>query len=219
MRGTCARAVAIGLTTLAFTEHVDPRPWARHVDGVPESYRGHLDGHGRFLARPLDIAAYFEEIDRCRAEFADLRILSGVELSGPHHHPHSVPDLLAAAGSSSDRIDRVIGSVHALPDLDTVAAGGEYVEVPDAYAQRGPVEVVLAYLDEITALASSDAGFEVLGHIDYPLRAWPADAGTHSLGRAGGAVPGSAARPRRLGSGPGGQHPTAVEPARRDLVA
>lgn len=178
MHATCARAVAIGLTALAFTEHVDPRPWARHGHGVPDNYRGHIDGHGRFLARPLDIAAYLEEIDRCRAEFPDLRILSGVELSEPHHHPRAVPGLLAAAGVDTTRgIDRIIGSVHALPDVDAAPRGSAHVEVPDSYVRQRPVEVVHAYLEEVTAMAVSDAPFAVLGHIDYPLRAWPADAG------------------------------------------
>ena len=109
--------------------------------------------------------------------FPDLRILSGVELSEPHHYPDAVAGLLAAAGSDVHGVDRVIGSVHSLPDLDAVPAGSEWVEVPDAYPQRRPVEVVRAYLEEITVLATSNAPFEVLGHIDYPLRAWPDDAG------------------------------------------
>ena len=178
MHATCARAVAIGLRSLAFTEHVDLRPWARHGVAVPASYRGHVDDHGRFLADPLDIAAYLQEIDRCRSRFPELRILSGVELSEPHHYPDAVPDLLAAAGlDAAGGVDRVIGSVHSLPDLDAVPPGSAWVEVPDAYPQRRPVEVVHAYLDEIAAMAASDAPFVVLGHIDYPLRSWPADAG------------------------------------------
>ncbi len=178
MYATCARAVAIGLRSLAFTEHVDLRPWARHGVAVPAGYRGHVDDHGRFLADPLDIAAYLQEIDRCRSTFPELRILSGVELSEPHHHPDAVPDLLAAAGlDTAGGVDRVIGSVHSLPDLDAVPPDSAWVEVPDAYPRHRPVEVVHAYLDEIATMAASDAPFAVLGHIDYPLRSWPADAG------------------------------------------
>lgn len=178
MHATCARAVAIGLQSLAFTEHVDPKPWALHGHEVPEHYNGHIDGRGRFLAEPLDFAAYLEEIDRCRRAFPDLRILSGVELSEPHHHPNAVPDLLAAAGAGdTGGPDRVIGSVHALADLHTAPAGSAHVEVHDAYAQRRPLDVVLTYLDEVTTMAASDAPFAVLGHIDYPLRSWPDGAG------------------------------------------
>jgi histidinol-phosphatase (PHP family) len=177
MRATCARAVAIGLRSLAFTEHVDPRPWAKDGHHLPDNYRGRVDDHGRFLARPLDIAAYFEGIDRCRAAFPDLRILSGVELSEPHDHPDAIGELLAAGGATIQGIDRIIGSVHALPDLDVVTAGSEYLEVTDAYAQRRATDVVRAYLAEVAVMAASAAPFEVLGHIDYPLRAWPAEAG------------------------------------------
>lgn len=186
MHGTCARAVAIGLRSLAFTEHVDLTPWALHGRALPAHYTGHVDEHGRFLAQPLAIAAYLEEIDRCRRAFPDLRILSGVELSEPHRHPGAVPDLLAAAGvSDTGDLDRVIGSVHALADLSTggptpASSGSAAVEVVDAFEQRAPVDVVVAYLEEVAALARSDASFAVLGHIDYPLRAWP---------EAGGPVP------------------------------
>lgn len=177
MHATCARAVRIGLKSLAFTEHVDLRAWARHGTELPDSYRGHVDDHGRFLADPLDIAAYLEEVDRCRAAFGDLSILSGVELSEPHHYPDAVTDLLAGAGSPAHGVDRVVGSVHSLPDLDAAPPGGDWVEVTDAYAQRRPLEVVRAYLGEIAALAGSAASFAVLGHIDYALRAWPDTAG------------------------------------------
>ena len=183
MRATCARAVAIGLSSLAFTEHVDLTPWSLHGRDLPAHYTGHVDEHGRFLAQPLAIAAYLEEIDRCRRAFPDLRILSGVELSEPHRHPGAVAGLLAAAGlDGTDGLDRVIGSVHALADLSagvppTEPADSASVEVVDAYVQRAPVDVVIAYLEEVTALAGSDAGFAVLGHIDYPLRSWPEAAG------------------------------------------
>jgi histidinol-phosphatase (PHP family) len=181
MHATCARAVAIGLGSLAFTEHVDLTPWALHGRELPGHYAGRVDEHGRFLAQPLAIAAYLEEIDRCRRAFPDLRILSGVELSEPHRHPGAVPGLLAAAGAI-DALDRVIGSVHALADLSTAGppggpAGRAFVEVVDGYVQRAPVDVVTAYLGEVTELAGSDADFAVLGHIDYPLRSWPEAAG------------------------------------------
>ncbi|SDF07265.1 histidinol-phosphatase (PHP family) [Blastococcus aurantiacus] len=181
MHATCARAVAIGLRSLAFTEHVDLTPWALHGRDLPAHYTGRVDEHGRFLAQPLAIAAYLEEVDRCRRAFPALRILSGVELSEPHRHPGAVPGLLAAAGlAGTGGLDRVIGSVHALDDVPTGgrhtdAAG--FVEVVDGYLQRAPVDVVVAYLEEVTALAGSDADFAVLGHIDYPLRSWPEAAG------------------------------------------
>jgi len=170
MAATCARAVAIGLPSLAFTEHVDFTPWARHGVPVPPTYRGHLGDDGRFLADALDVAAYLESIASCRRRFPDLQILSGIELSEGHWHPAATRSLLAGAD-----IERVLGSVHALVDLDTTPVGSTHLEVGDAYAQRGPTDVVRAYLAEVAAMAASDAPFTVLAHIDYPLRHWPAD--------------------------------------------
>lgn len=170
MQATCARAVAIGLPSLAFTEHVDLTPWARHGAPVPAAYRGHVGADGQFLADPLEVGAYLASIQRCRDLFPDLRILSGIELSEGHWHPEATRALLAGGD-----FQRVLGSVHALADLSTAApVGAPHVEVSDAYAQREPVDVVRAYLTEVTAMAASDAPFTVLAHIDYPLRHWPA---------------------------------------------
>jgi histidinol-phosphatase (PHP family) len=145
MQATCARAVAIGLPALAFTEHVDLTPWALHgVRGLPQHYRGHVSADGRFLGAPLDVAAYLLEVDRCRHAFPGLRILSGIELSEGHWHPAPVAELLAAFD-----LDRVVVSVHALIDLDARPTGSAHVEVGDGYAQRQPVDVVLAYLAEV----------------------------------------------------------------------
>lgn len=172
MHATCARAVAVGLPALAFTEHVDLTAWSLHDRPVPSVHRGSWDEHGRFLGSPLEVGAYLEEVDRCRHAFRALRIWSGIELSEGHWHPAAVADLVSAL-----RPDRVVGSVHALDDLHPRAAPGDHVEVSDGYRQRQPVGVVRAYLAEVRAMSLSDAPFEVLGHIDYPLRTWPASAG------------------------------------------
>ena len=141
MHATCARAVAIGLPALAFTEHVDLTAWSLHERSVPSEYRGSFDEHGRFLGSPLQVDAYLEEVDRCRRAFPGLRIWSGIELSEGHWHPAAATELMSAA-----RPERVVGSVHALADQHPAAAPGDHVEVSDAYAQREPVEVVRAYL-------------------------------------------------------------------------
>ena len=104
MHATCARAVAIGLPALAFTEHVDLTAWSLHERPVPSRYRGSLDEHGRFLGSPLEVDAYLEEVDRCRHLFPDLRIWSGIELSEGHWHPGAVTDLMSAVGPQ-----RVVG--------------------------------------------------------------------------------------------------------------
>lgn len=172
MHATCARAVELGLPALAFTEHVDLTRWNLHGHPLPERYSGHVDDHGAFLGDALQVTAYLEEVERCREDFPGLRIWSGLELSEPHWHPVAVAEIVRATGAQ-----RLVGSVHALPDLHPDAGAHEHVETGHGYDQRHPVDVVRTYLTEVTALAASDAPFAVLAHIDYPLRTWPASAG------------------------------------------
>jgi histidinol-phosphatase (PHP family) len=172
MRATCARAVQIGLRSLAFTEHADFTPWQLHDAEVPPGVRGRVSPAGTFLGDPLDVEGYLECLEDCRRQFPELRILSGVELSEPHWHPAPTADLLARGD-----FDRCLGSVHALPDLRAEPLDSHaYVEVVQAYEQRSPIEVVRAYLIEVAALAASDQPFTVLAHLNYPLRFWPATA-------------------------------------------
>jgi histidinol-phosphatase (PHP family) len=146
MEATCRRAVEIGLPAIAFTEHAD------------------FTGGGYDDFHPLDLGAYREEVERCRARFPDLRILSGVELGQPHHFATE-----AAAVLCSGSLDRVLGSVHCIP------WEGELTDVSRAgllEPERAPATLRL-YLRELLALVESDLPFEVLAHLDYPKRYWP----------------------------------------------
>jgi histidinol-phosphatase (PHP family) len=168
MERTCARAVAIGLTAVAFTEHADYTPWTV-LDRGP-----HADEHLAALATPeglvtppeLAVAGYLECIEQCRDRFPDLRILSGVELGEPHWHGATVWALLR-----SGQFDRVLGSLHCLP------SGQQFSEVPALYRDREASEVYREYLIEIPRLIEGSDAFSVLAHIDYPLRYWPAGDG------------------------------------------
>jgi len=168
MERTCARAVAIGLPAVAFTEHADYTPW-RVVDGGPDA-----DEHLTALATPeglltppkLAVAGYLECIQQCRDRFPDLRILSGLEVGEPHRHGSVVAELLR-----SGQFDRVLGSLHCLP------SGPHFAEVPALYRDRPASEVFQEYLIEIPRLIEGSDAFSVLAHIDYPLRYWPAGAG------------------------------------------
>jgi histidinol-phosphatase (PHP family) len=170
MEVTCEQAVAAGLPAISFTEHVDFTVWSAPFGGWtwPEGVRGSIDGHGHFMSAPLDVDAYQAAIERCRDRFSDLTIRCGVEMSEVHWHPDAVRDILSRG------FDRVVGSVHTLSDL---RAPGEHVLVDHAVAQRPPVDLLAAYLNEVEAMAASDGPFEVLGHIDFPLRHWTADDG------------------------------------------
>lgn len=168
MQRTCARAVEIGLDALAFTEHADFTRWSLHSTPPPGAGRGAREA-GTFVPAPLDVAGYLHCLDRCRSLFPQLRILSGLELGEPHLHPSEVHALVA-----SGEFDRVLGSLHSLPDLAAPAGSRAWVEVGVAYGQREPLELVRAYLQELETLIAADPPVAVLAHIDYPLRHWPA---------------------------------------------
>lgn len=168
MTGTCERAVRIGLPAVAFTEHVDHTAWT--LDLGNHAPGGHLatlaTGEGVLTPPRFDAAGYLAAIDRCRATFPQLRILSGMELGEPHRHGAAIAELLRTG-----RFDRVLGSLHCLSDR------GGFAEPMDLYPHRAAAEVVRGYLAEAAQLIAGSAVFAVLAHIDYPLRSWPAQAG------------------------------------------
>jgi histidinol-phosphatase (PHP family) len=148
MEATCRKALDIGLPAVAFTEHAD------------------FTGGGYPEHRPLDVGAYLAEVERCRALFGDLRILSGVELGQPHRFPRE-----AAAVLASGPLDRVLGSVHCVDwegALCDVSVGGLLT------AGRA-AQIVRSYLADVLALVESGQPFQVLAHLDYPKRYWPHD--------------------------------------------
>lgn len=163
MELSCARAVEIGLPAIAFTEHVDHTVSVVVTELIEP---GHplldlTDDEGRLAPPPLDVEGYLASVERCRDLFPDLRILTGVELGEPHWHAETTEALLASGG-----FERVLGSLHSLPDVDG------YREPPGLFDHRDPDEVVRSYLAEVVALVEESEAFEVLAHIDYPLRFW-----------------------------------------------
>jgi histidinol-phosphatase (PHP family) len=144
MDGTCRRAVELGLPSIAFTEHAD---WIRGAEAV------------------FDAAGYFECLERCRAAYPDLRIMSGVEMGEPHQHPAEARALLAMG------FDRVLASVHCIEwgERTADAAHRGFLTPEDAG------EMFRVYLAETLALIESEVPFEVLAHLEYPKRYWPED--------------------------------------------
>jgi histidinol-phosphatase (PHP family) len=149
MEESCRQALAIGLPSIAFTDHADFTEYVRARDGV------------------LDITGYLECVERCRAAFPELRILSGVELGEPHRYSAEAAAILAAG-----RLERVLGSVHCLPWQ------GELVDAstPGLLTAEHAADQFRSYLRETEALLESNQAFEVLAHVDYPKRYWPAEA-------------------------------------------
>ncbi len=80
------------------------------------------------------------------------------------------PDATLDAG----QFDLVVAAVHSLAGVD-----GGFVEVSDAYLERSRPDVVREYLAEIERLIAQWDRFDVLAHIDYAARAWPAGEGPY----------------------------------------
>ena len=168
MERTCARAGELGLSSIAFTEHADFTRWMIEPEVRAQLRRVNADlvgPDGRFSPPPLDVTAYLECVQRCRARFPGLRILTGMELGEPHWHGDEVRSLL-----SQGAFDRMLGSVHSLA-LDGPRA------VDHLFGRLDPEDLMPAYLSEALRMIDSPAPFEVLAHIDYPVRHWPAQAG------------------------------------------
>src|SRR6266852_7867698 len=137
MEKSCERATELGLPAIAFTDHAD-------------FVKVHSHQHC------VDIAGYLDAVERCRARFTGLRILSGVELGEPHWFPDETAAVLAAGP-----LDQVLGSLHSIR-LD----GG----MLDASQFRGRKGIdfptaVREYFREVLAMVDSGQPFETLAHL------------------------------------------------------
>jgi histidinol-phosphatase (PHP family) len=170
MERSCARAVALGLPSIAFTEHLDHTVWTAGPHDLPADHPVvvHGDAAGRVHPPAFDAAGYLAAVDRCRDRFPGLRVLSGLELGEPHRHPAAVARVLAAG-----QFDRLLGSVHSLADGE-----GGFREPDGLYPRQDPGDVLRAYLAEVAVLVGS-ADFAVLAHVDYPLRTARLDLGAY----------------------------------------
>lgn len=149
METSCREAIDLGVPAIAFTDHADFTDEAEARNG----FKGHRD-----------VLGYLVEIERCRAAFPDLTILSGVELGEPHWFPEQ-----AEAIRTSGRLDRVLASVHCVK-VDGIAYNSG---TPGVLAADNVDDLMRQYLRETLALVESSQRFDVLAHIDYPARYWP----------------------------------------------
>lgn len=117
----------------------------------------HKDFYYHKPAQYLDIEAQQRDIARCKAQFdGQLEILYGVEL-GEIHTGAQTADFLAAY-----RFDEVIGSLHTMPPEDI-----DIYFLP--FAQMDCDAFLHNYFDEMMKMVRH-GGFDVLAHLDYPLR-------------------------------------------------
>lgn len=166
MESACERALELGVPAVVLAEHLDHTTFTVAPEGLePGHVLLRLADHGVLTPPPLDVDGYLREVERCRERFPGLRILTGLEVGEPHRHVDAVADVLATGA-----FDRVLGSLHCLPDGDHLA------EPPGLYRHRDPADVMRAYLAEVAVMVSGPQRFEVLAHIDYPLRTWPRSA-------------------------------------------
>lgn len=157
----CERATAIGLGALVLSEHLDLDPWLADEADVMEHQRSMHSG-GWF--RPLRFQAdrYLEAVDRCRHDFPELRILTGLEYGQPHRSDSRVADVVDLT-----TFDRVNGSLHTLPFR------GDYAEPNTMFRHLPADQVMWSYLEEIPRMVAGSSTFSVFTHIDYAVRSWP----------------------------------------------
>jgi histidinol-phosphatase (PHP family) len=116
------------------------------------------------VRRMLPPAGYAQVLECLHAGLRQIDVPTPHFMGEPHRHPGACARVLAAG-----RFDRVLGSLHSLPDQ------GSFAEPWGIYPHRDAHDVVREYLaDLITMVAQSDV-FSVLAHIDYPIRFWPAE--------------------------------------------
>jgi histidinol-phosphatase (PHP family) len=173
MLATCRRAAAIGLPALCFTEHLDLGTWLAEPEDLMPHQR-HLLTDGVVRVPPLDVPRWREAVEDCRRAVPDLVILTGVEFGQPH-----LFDAEARALLDLDALDRVNGSLHTLDrvngSLHTLPLNGSRAEPVTLYRHLPPDEVVRAYLAEVPAMAAGSDAVEVVTHLDYAVRTWPAE--------------------------------------------
>jgi histidinol-phosphatase (PHP family) len=167
MGAMCRRALKIGLPALAFTEHLDLAGWVIDQEDLLDHLRELVGENGVLTPEPLDAAGYLDSVDRCRRQFPELRILSGVEFGQPHIDADKARQLIDLSV-----LDRVNGSLHTLPISDE--PGAPCSEPITLYRQWPAERVIWEYLAELRRMIAGSDTYTVLAHIDYAVRYWPA---------------------------------------------
>ena len=138
----CRRALEVGLSEIAFTDHCD-------VNGEVEGFYA-----------PYDHTAAFAAMEEVKEKYKGrLNVVCGIELGNPHQYPNEARAVLAA-----HPYDFVIGSLHnltAVPDFCFL----HYEHMPDELIHH----LFNRALDENLALAQFE-GITTLGHITYMHR-------------------------------------------------
>ena len=129
-----------------------------------------VNQRGQHLSRTWDWTPCLEQLERARAQFAGrVEIRLGIEVGNGELDPQAVD-----AALELPQLDFVIGSLHNM----SAAAGGRGIFTV-AHQCSAPEEgraLVDDYFQTLFDLVDS-RGFDVLGHVVYPLRYLPAEWG------------------------------------------
>jgi len=136
----CKKAIALGLSGIAFTDHLD------------YDYPGYDDAFN------IDFEKYLKYFSHLGNAYKDKLIISkGIEVGIQPHVISKTMDLL-----NKYQFDFMIGSVHIIDRQDPYI--GEY------YKGKEKKEAYTRYLEEILFMLDNFNKFDVLGHIDYITR-------------------------------------------------
>lgn len=144
MEAMVERAIALGLTQICFTDHMDY--------DFPKKYE---------LPFQFDVAAYFQKIEEMQHIYGNqIKILKGIELG---LKPNIVPELTKLLNEYS--FDYVIGSSHLVDNIDPY--------YPEFWENKTEEEGIVKYFQSILKNISAFSGFDTYGHIDYIVRYAP----------------------------------------------
>ena len=167
MESMCRRAVLIGLPALAFTEHLDFTSWAiTPEDQLPDFCGPWVDEDGVLTPPMLDVEGYLDSIGRCRRQFPELHILTGVEFGQPH-----LDEARARQVIDLDALDRINGSLHTIP---TTNEPRSVRSEPFTLYHLWPADdVIRHYLAEVIRMIAAGGTYAVVTHMEYAARYWP----------------------------------------------
>lgn len=137
------RGIALGLSTMCFTEHMD------------------YDYQDEGLFFEVDMPAYFETFQRLRDDYAHkIRLLFGIELGLQPYLEKRCQSLV-----QSWPFDFVIGSSHVVNGRDPY--------YPAFFEGRTERDAYCSYFQSIIDNLKTFSCFDVYGHIDYVVRYGP----------------------------------------------